>query len=60
MARLTREDAWRLASDFEEWIHEMVNQDVIVVRQPNSFAITALGAKPRKSHLKKDADRVKV
>lgn len=45
--RLSRDDAFRIASDFEEWIHEQVGQDVTHIRQPDVFSTTVLRAKPR-------------
>ena len=47
--RLSRDDAFRLASDFEEWIHEQCGEDITSIRQPDQFSVTVLRAKTRKS-----------
>lgn len=46
--RLTRDDAFRLIDQFEEFIHAHVGQDVLVRHSTDQFIVEYLGTKSRK------------
>ena len=51
MPRLTRDEAMRQIDAFDEFIHDLVGQDVVIHRMPGRFTVELLGKRSQPARL---------